>query len=433
MKFMTLNKNTILLILFFGLYAFAGLVPNYGAMDRVISQWLYLSIVNLSGLLYLFSDLNSFNQSINKTIKYKPFILLLAFVLWGLSTYLYAYNQVEVLVKFFRWIHVVFALFICTTLVNHNKNSLTIISLIITLVLIFELYFSYFTYFQIINLAEYNFSFANLLRGSSANKNITAASILIKTPFLFYILGKYKNVFIRFILLIISGLAFYLLLLLSARASYISLILLSVAILIFKLIQFYKNKQTKILKDTLLIFIPILLSFLFFQFNYGDENSASVLNRVSQVNTEDKSTQQRIRFYQHASDQIVNNPIVGVGMGNWKIKSIDYDKKDIAGYIVPYHTHNDFLEFGAEMGIIGLLLYLGIFILLAKVIITKLRHQIFKTEVFPFELVLLLGGLIYFVDANLNFPHARVVMQMPFIIYLALSIRLLTYNQDGEE
>ena len=31
--------------------------------------------------------------------------------------------------------------------------------------------------------------------------------------------------------------------------------------------------------------------------------------------------------------------------------------------IVPYHAHSDFIQLGAELGIIGFLLYLSIFIL----------------------------------------------------------------------
>ena len=57
-----------------------------------------------------------------------------------------------------------------------------------------------------------------------------------------------------------------------------------------------------------------------------------------------------------------SNPIFGVGLGNWKLKSIDYDSKDITGYVVPYHAHSDFIQLGAELGILGFLLYLGIFL-----------------------------------------------------------------------
>ena len=57
---------------------------------------------------------------------------------------------------------------------------------------------------------------------------------------------------------------------------------------------------------------------------------------------------------------IASNPILGVGLGNWKLVSIDYDKKDIVGYVVPYHAHSDFIQLGAELGVIGFLLYLGL-------------------------------------------------------------------------
>ena len=59
---------------------------------------------------------------------------------------------------------------------------------------------------------------------------------------------------------------------------------------------------------------------------------------------------------------MISNPIFGVGLGNWKLKSIDYDSRDIVGYVVPYHAHSDFIQLGAELGIIGFLLYLGIFL-----------------------------------------------------------------------
>ena len=51
-----------------------------------------------------------------------------------------------------------------------------------------------------------------------------------------------------------------------------------------------------------------------------------------------------------------SNPVFGVGLGNWKLKSIEYDAKDILGYVVPYHAHSDFIQLGAELGIIGFLL-----------------------------------------------------------------------------
>jgi hypothetical protein len=44
-----------------------------------------------------------------------------------------------------------------------------------------------------------------------------------------------------------------------------------------------------------------------------------------------------------------------------------------------------------------------------------------KGEIININTIILFAGIIYFVDANLNFPHARPVMQVPFILILVLS------------
>ena len=35
-----------------------------------------------------------------------------------------------------------------------------------------------------------------------------------------------------------------------------------------------------------------------------------------------------------------------------------FDANDIEGYIVPYHAHSDFIQLGAELGVLGFILYL---------------------------------------------------------------------------
>lgn len=430
---MILKKENLIPILFFSLYCLTTLISNHGAIDKIAPQWLYLSIINLGGLLYLANNFENLKISISQVITNKSFILLSAFVLWGLLSYFYAINQVEVLVKFFRWINVVIALLVCSTLAFQLKNALLITSILFSIILTVELYFSYSPYFQIISLSEYNFTFANVLKGASANKNITAASILIKLPFVFYLLGKYKNTFVQFVGFIFIGSTTFMILLLSARASIISLIFIIAITILFKTIQFFKTKEKEIIKSTILLLIPIFLSICIFQVTYGSQNSASILNRVSTINSDDTSTQQRLRYYFHSLDQIKNNPIIGVGMGNWKIKSVEYDKEKMDGYIVPYHTHNDFLEFGAELGIIGFLLYLGIFLYIIKEVLIKLGEETHKIKFAPEALILLLGGVVYFIDANLNFPHARVGMQITFIFYIAMFSQLIKKRNSGPE
>ena len=120
-----------------------------------------------------------------------------------------------------------------------------IVSIIFTIVLLIELYFPYDTYFQLISLTDYNIQFGNLLKGASGNKNIAAASILIKIPFVFYLMSEIKNKLIRSLLVLILVLSFYLIFLLSARAAILSTLLSLIAIVIFNIIRYFKTKKNK--------------------------------------------------------------------------------------------------------------------------------------------------------------------------------------------
>ena len=323
---MDLKNKNIPAYLFIILVLITGLVPNYGALDRIATQWFYLSVVNSFGLLY-FLFVGNFKKNIIEFIRYKPFSILCLFILWGLFSFLYAVNSIEVLVKFVRWIQIPLTLINLIFIYSEYKfDFVKFISLIIALVLIVELYFSYSPYFQIEQVTDYNFSFANIIKGATGNKNITAASILIKTPFVIYLIYNFKNQLIRFLILILSFSAFYMVFLLSARSSIIAffLVLTILSIISIKKIIKWKNKVDK--SALLLIVSTFIFSALLFQFNFRDNNTASFTKRVSTINTDDTSTQQRLRFYNHSIEQIKTNPIFGVGLGNWKIKSIDYDK-----------------------------------------------------------------------------------------------------------
>ena len=147
----------------------------------------------------------------------------------------------------------------------------------------------------------------------------------------------------------------------------------------------------------------------FYYQNFYSDKGADALSRAATISfsTNDGSVNQRLRYYEDVFKHVVSNPVIGVGLGNWKLKSIEYDNKDINGYIVPYHAHSDFIQLGAELGVIGFFLYLGIFILtifygLKLIIISNLAE---KDKAFIFLILTALG--VYSIDANLNFPIAR--------------------------
>ena len=76
--------------------------------------------------------------------------------------------------------------------------------------------------------------------------------------------------------------------------------------------------------------------------------------------------------------------------------------------------HNDFLEVAVELGIIGLVLFLLIFIYPVYDLFKKLKIKNIKPE----HIVLLSSLLIYIADSNLNFPFTRTssLLYLAFIL-----------------
>ena len=119
----------------------------------------------------------------------------------------------------------------------------------------------------------------------------------------------------------------------------------------------------------------------------------------------------------------MKSPFIGVGIGNWKINSVEYDRKYMEDYTVPYHMHNDFLQIFAETGIIGFILYFGIFAYLTLILVHKLINKKLKFQ----HLILLMCLITYIVDANFNFPHERSEIQAIFPIIIGL---ILYFEKD---
>ena len=84
------------------------------------------------------------------------------------------------------------------------------------------------------------------------------------------------------------------------------------------------------------VLIPVVFNILinniqpsFFQ------NSETIQDRLSTISIDEYSANSRFRYYKHAIQSILKNPLTGVGINNWQLVSIDYDRENIGNYIVP--------------------------------------------------------------------------------------------------
>ena len=162
----------------------------------------------------------------------------------------------------------------------------------------------------------------------------------------------------------------------------------------------------------------------------ASSNKNTVINRASSISlsTTDGSVNQRLRYYKQGLNQFTKTPLLGIGIGNWKIYSIKYDSRTMNNYVVQYHTHNDYIQFFAEIGI-GAIFYV-LFIVYFFIVIVRLfkLHEKIDEDSIAILMISILGYCIYLIDSNLNFPAARVVMQINLASILALLLSIKHKN-----
>ena len=400
-------------------YLCIGFTPNLEAVDKIAPQWLLMGVVNTLAVLYIGYHRVSYGQRITQTLSTYLSITYTGFIVWAGFSYFYAINPTEVIVNISRQVNVLMMFLGMGFFVYSLKSKRTFLSFVITAILSIEIYAVLNEALQMVNAS--GVISAGILKGVTANRNITAFSIAIKIPFVLFLIYKnhkplYKLIFSGIILLSILCLS-----MIQSRASFLAVGLILVLFLGLCVVLFIADKNKKHLFQYGYLLIPFLAAIAINQVLLSDKG-ADALARASTISagTNDGSVNQRLRYYEDVLTHLSSNPIFGVGLGNWKLKSIDYDSKDIKGYVVPYHAHSDFIQLGAELGIVGFLLYLGVFVWGVFFVYRLIRYSTLSVEekVFLFLLLTALG--VYSIDANLNFPIARPQVLVIWTLIMAL-------------
>lgn len=411
------------------LYMAVHFIPAMNAIDVMGAQWLYLSLLDIIVTGYILARKDLYGEKIQLIFKQLFSKLLLAlFILAGFSIF-FAINKVEAWVCYVRFIVTVVAFFNISILFHQNSPLFKAVAQVLSVVLLIESVQYFGKFFNEITETPLG-TLINNLNGNTGNKNIFAASLAIKIPFVLYAL-YYAKLGERILHLVSLTLGIATLFMASARASYVSLILISSAYIGFALLQYIRNKQAeKLLYRMAYILIPILAAYFIAQITYTqattiqDNNAGrygNVVSNISSIALTNDASSYRFKLWEHAGDYILKNPLMGSGYGNWKLASIPYEKEYINDLNVPAHAHNDFLEYAAELGLPGGLLYLSLYFCLFVFTIKTWRSSA-REEIKLISLFSFFALLSYAVDAALNFPIERAIMQVFFATVAAFNV-----------
>lgn len=411
--------------IYFSLLILSPLVPRFDTADVIAADYVALNIVAIFGIIVLILKGTS---DLNKNIRFKlPLLIFFSFFIISSLSIFFSINKTTSFVSLIKIALILVHLYLLYALKIYKVISLNYILHLGSFLFFVEvLYSSSPLYFEILPVRKYEYNFSQFLTGITGNRNITAASIVLKIPLILLLIYRLKNKYLKIFLstLIIFGIIN--LFFLSSRAAILSLFLTITIYISIIFFDFLKEKNFNLLiKRIFSILTPVIISYIFFNANIVKNDRSSIQSRVSSISASDESATQRIRFYKQALKQFINSPFKPVGLANWKLYSIKLDKENINSYVIPYVVHNDFLEILVETSFIGFLAYSGFFM----VILYFLYGLYFKQKEYNDKIEILLVGLAflcYLVDANLNFPMYRPIMQVNLL--LVTTVFLSYYN-----
>lgn len=427
---------------FLFLYLLVEFIPNLGSYDTMGPQWFYLSVIDIMGLSYLLYASKEYEPAVKKLFSSVYTYLLLAFLTWATLSVTWAFNTTETWVCIARLLTTIVAFFTIFILIYNRKETINHLAYLLTGILLLQSLQS--LGFLLSQMGSMSFNEIVLgMRGNAGNKNIYAASLMIKIPFALYGLIHLSG-FRKFFFLTAFTLGTLVILLLNSRTTYLGLIAVIILTVSYETIRYFRDKNKEHFLKLVLILLPLAVSYLIGQglvnsskYSIGDENTEGQYGTVAErmgsiVSEKDGSRNQRLAFWQHAIDYTKTHPWLGAGYGNWKLESIEPSKEIFDELSVPLHAHNDFLEFFAELGVPGGLLYISLFIYIAFIAI-RFWWRNKNPELEPIVIMAAIGLLAYAIDAFFNFPIERSINQIFFSLVSAVCLSAYIPEQEPNE
>lgn len=400
-------KNNIFNLLIFVFIAATPLIQWQAAVDAtMLSRQIWFTVFTITTTIAML-----FVKKTELVLTPIHWFMLIITALCGFSV-LYAFNYAEAIYTFNKFLLYTSIFMVLLAMLQSNLIELKIISkgflmfvFISCSYQIFELYTKgSFRLLEGKNMYEINSLFGH--------KNLFSSIIFLCFPFLIYLIIK-ENKLIKILSITISITALALLVFIQTKAVLMAFILGGGIALLVLYNNLKINKNWKIGSTVILISILVLLVYL-------GKNKLTLLSNNDTV-------QERILLWTNTWKMIEENPMVGVGGGNWQLFFPKYGLQNFMqtnylisdGYTTFQRPHNDFLWIWSELGILALLAYISVFVIAIFYAIKNIQHE---TETINkiINAGFLMTILGYIFIAFVDFPLERGEHQFFILLIIAI-------------
>ena len=138
----------------------------------------------------------------------------------------------------------------------------------------------------------------------------------------------------------------------------------------------------------------------------------------------------RVPLWINSFEMIRDHFFLGVGIGNFNLTYPMYSNSTVRDPVfsmrtVRNNTHNDYIQFFAELGIVGFLLFVFLFAFTLFICVKLLSKKVSRdTRLVALSIISCIVGIA--IDAFFSFPFQRAIPPFFLMIYLAVASRLMT-------
>ena len=411
-KLKDLNASILIVSIFILALPF---VINIHVYDMVIS----IRYLSISILIFTLGLLQLRNGMVTDILKNPIVILLILLFCVNIFSALYHNFTADAIVSLYR-LFVLLSLTIFFANIFIKKDYLSIAKSILIFTLISLLIYFWQIYIAFTHEKDF-ISSIETISATMGNKNLLASIFFLSLPFLFYVYQS-SNKLWKMLVLFVLVLILCSLILIQSKAVILGLFFMSTSIILFA----FKGNSKIILSFIFIIIIIISTLFITkpkiaFQFQHEIEQVIRTKNRFLEDRIVENDS--RVSLYIKTIDMIKDNPLLGVGPGNWKKEFPKYGLNNTIGEKgdkFVQRPHSDFLWFFSEGGILSGILYIFLFVL-------TLRDALFfylnmKDEKRYFFLILFSTMLGYLAISLFDFPSERPTHNLFFAIILGILV-----------
>jgi len=399
-----------ILILFFAHY---NSVFEYSHTPKIFSSLLFFSIISI-----FFKSKIEINFP---KIFLIPILAMLLFLLIGITK---SYN---IGTAFYKIFPILVSFLLLKTLLQQFKSTEAFIKTISIFITISVIVLSCLTIIPILSSMidhTYSHQLTYTFSHSFGHRNVFSGVLVLSFPLVLSGLILTKQLAIKILHGIALNLICITIVVLMARSAILALVIMVVIISIYSLFKGTNGKRK--IRLTLLLLVVIIGYFSMVLYLKDSSKDFNILLRDFTAITHG-SGQERQEIWKNTLELCRQNLLFGGGTDNWRVDILQQNFEEARGVndnVYFQRTHNDYLQILYENGLVGLLNYIGIFIIsIALLFQSKTFDSLIKVILFS-------GVLAFMLISSFSFPFERI--DLLFLTW-CLIIPTFSYQRKKEK